>query len=264
VTDADSETVGASHAEEVSASSYRDMLAPMLDKVVAGNQQALAAAADLVTGSVRSGGVIQAFGSGHSQALAMEIAGRAGGLVPTNQLALRDLVVFGGEPPDLLLQEKLERDPTIARRIYDLAPVEPADLFVIGSSSGVNGVVVEMAALVKQAGHQLIAITSLQHTGAVESRHPSGRKLADLADVVLDNGAPAGDAVLPLPGGGTVCAVSSITGALLVQMLTAEVAGRLLAGGDQPPVYLSANVPGGDEHNRALEARYADRIRRVA
>lgn len=94
------------------------------------------------------------------------------------------------------------------------------------------------------------------------SRHPSGHKLADLADVVLDNGAPYGDATLPLPGGGAVGAVSSITAALLAQQVTVEVVARLLAAGERPPVYLSANIPDGDAHNTALEARYAGRIRR--
>ena len=80
----------------------------------------------------------------------------------------------------------------------------------------------------------------------------------------LDNGAPYGDAVLALPDGGTVCAVSSITGALLAQLVGAEVVRRLIEAGEAPPVYLSANVPGGYEHNSTLEERYAGRIRRTA
>jgi uncharacterized phosphosugar-binding protein len=98
----------------------------------------------------------------------------------------------------------------------------------------------------------------------LESRHPSGSKLADHADVLLDNGAPYGDAVLDLPSGGKVCAVSSITAALLAQLLAAEIIRRLIAAGETPPVYLSANIPGGDEHNSILEQRYAGRIRRTA
>lgn len=81
---------------------------------------------------------------------------------------------------------------------------------------------------------------------------------------MLDNGAPYGDALLPLDGGGAVCAVSSVTTALLAQMLTAEVVRRFHVVGEVPPIYRSANVPGGDEHNTALESRYAGRIRRTA
>jgi uncharacterized phosphosugar-binding protein len=221
-------------------------------------------AAELVVASLRAGGVVQAFGTGHSEALAMELAGRAGGLVPTNRISLRDVVIFGGESPDMLGDGLLERDPSIAQRLYDLAGVSAADVFVIGSNSGVNGAIVEFARLVKERGHRLIAITSFAQTADVDSRHPSGAKLIDHADVALDNGAPYGDAVLSLPGGGTACAVSSITAALLAQLVVAEVVRRLLDAGEAPPVYVSANVPGGYEHNSILEARYAGRIRRTA
>lgn len=231
---------------------------------VAGSQQAeVRQAADLIAAALRAQGVIHAFGTGHSEALAMEIAGRAGGLVPTNRIALRDVVLYGGEPASVL-GPTLERDPAVAHRLYDLVPVHEQDVFVVASNSGVNGAVVEFALLVKERGHDLIAITSRDHSARVESRHPSGRKLADIADVVLDNGAPYGDATLPLPGGGAVGAVSSITGALLAQQVVVEVVRRLVDAGQTPPVYLSANIPAGDAHNRALEERYAGRIRRGA
>jgi uncharacterized phosphosugar-binding protein len=223
----------------------------------------VAEAADLLTATLRAGGVIQAFGCGHSEALAMEIAGRAGGLVPTNRIALRDIVLYGGEPTAVLSDPQLERTPSVAHRLYELAPIKPDDAFVIASNSGVNGAVVEMAHLVKQRGHALIAITSLAHSARVDSRHDSGLKLTDLADVVLDNGAPYGDAALDY-GSGAVGAVSSITAALLAQQIVTEVVARLLALGETPPVYLSDNVPGGREHNKTLEARYAGRIRRTA
>lgn len=220
------------------------------------------AAALLVT-SLRAGGVVNAFGSGHSESIAMEIAGRAGGLVPSNRLTPRDLVLYGGQPPSVLTPE-LERDPEIAHRIYELAPVAPQDVFVLISSSGINGAVVELATIVKDRGHPLIALTSVQHSSQMTSRHPSGRKLLDLADVVLDNGAPYGDAILELPGGGGYGAISTVTSALLAQMVVTEAVAELVALGETPPIYLSVNVAGGDEHNKALESRYAGRIRRGA
>ncbi|GAA4897972.1 putative phosphosugar-binding protein [Stackebrandtia albiflava] len=248
----------------VSAEGYAAALRGVLDQVVATQMEAVGRAADLVVESLAAGGILQAFGTGHSEALTMELAGRAGGLVPTNRIALRDLVLRGGEPVDLLTSDKLERDPQIARRLFALADAHPSDVFVIASQSGINGSIVEFAAAVKEAGHRLIAFTSRQQSEQTPSRHPSGRRLLDYADVVLDNCAPYGDSLLPLPAGGSFGAASSISAALLAQMVVAEVVRRQLDAGETPPVYLSANVPGGDEHNHALESRYAGRIRRGA
>jgi hypothetical protein len=86
----------------VSARAYLDTLAPIIARVSQQSGGAVQAAADLVVASLGAGGVLQAFGTGHSEALAMELAGRAGGLVPTNRISLRDVVIFGGEPPAVL------------------------------------------------------------------------------------------------------------------------------------------------------------------
>jgi uncharacterized phosphosugar-binding protein len=221
-------------------------------------------AAELLAASVAANGVIQAFGTGHSQATALEIAGRAGGLVPTNRLALADIVQFGGADPAALADPMLERSGDIVARLYELAAPQPQDVFVIASSSGVNSSVVEMARLVTSAGHKLVAITSLQHSSQVPARHDSGQRLSDVADVTLDNGAPFGDTLLPLPDGSSVGGVSSLTAGLLVQMLVAETVSLLLDAGVTPPVYVSNNVPGGYERNMKLEALYEGRIRRTA
>lgn len=243
---------------------YADAVRPVIDKVLDTARDGVAAAAEIVASSLRDDGVLQAFGAGHSEAFAMELVGRAGGLVPTHRLSLRDIVLFGDADPTILDDPLLERDPGVAHLIYTLAAPRPRDVFVVASHSGINGSVVELAKLVTERGHRLIAVTSVEHTARAVPRHPSGRRLADFADVVLDNGAPYGDALLPLDGGGAVCAVSSVTAALLAQMLTAEVVRRFHEAGEVAPVYLSANVPGGDEHNNALESRYAGRIRRGA
>ncbi|GAA5054429.1 putative phosphosugar-binding protein [Thermocatellispora tengchongensis] len=249
---------------DIGAAAYVQRIGELVEEVAEKQAGNVRQAAEILVRALRAGGVINAFGSGHSEAIAMEIAGRAGGLVPTNRLALRDVVLYGGEPAGVLSTSELERDPSIAQRIYDLAPVRPQDAFVLISSSGVNGSVVELASIVKERGHDLIAITSVTHSTEMTSRHPSGRKLMDLADVVLDNGAPYGDAILPLPGGAAFGAVSTITSALLAQMTVAEVVRALVEAGEEPPLYLSANMAGGDEHNRTLESRYAGRIRRGA
>lgn len=235
-------------------------------------------AIEVLTTAIRAGGVVHAFGTGHSEAFAMEIAGRAGGLIPTNKIALRDLVLRGRLPLDVLGGSSLERDPSVAEQLWQLVPATPGDVIIIASNSGVNGSIVGFALQAREHGHPVIAVTSLEHTMQVQPKHPSGQRLRDVADVVIDNLAPYGDATLepvggvppgpdrgvhggssPLPAMG---AVSSVTSAYIAQLLTVGVAQRIDAAGEVPPLYLSANIPGGDAHNAQLEARYAGRIRR--
>jgi uncharacterized phosphosugar-binding protein len=244
----------------MTARRYLAMITELVAKVGIAQAENVGRAADLITAALRDGGVVQAFGAGHSEALAMEVAGRAGGLIPANRIALRDIVLFGGRPRSVLEDRRLEQDPAVAHELYELAGVDPHDVFVLASNSGVNGVVVELALRVKERGHRLVAVTSLEHSTRVAPRHACGKRLCELADVVLDNGAPYGDVALPNRTG----AVSSVTAAVLVQMVIAEVVDRLTDDGHAPPIYLSANIPGGHEHNERLEARYAGRIRRIA
>jgi len=222
-------------------------------------------AVEAMVGSIRNGGVLQAFGTGHSQAFAMEIAGRAGGLIPTHAIALRDTVLKGDRPASDLEGGLLERDTNIANELWELHEFHPEDVFLIASNSGVNGSIVGIALRAKEEGHTVIAVTSLEHTNAVTPKHPSGKRLAEIADVVIDNLAPFGDATVPVGDGGVLAgAVSSITAAYIAQLLTLATAARIQEAGETPPLYLSANIPGGDEHNDALKARYGERIGSMA
>ncbi|MER7557106.1 SIS domain-containing protein [Nocardioides sp. NPDC126508] len=222
-------------------------------------------AVEAMVTSIRNGGVLQAFGTGHSQAFAMEIAGRAGGLIPTHAIALRDTVLKGDRPASDLKGGLLERDTNIADELWELHEFHPEDVFLIASNSGVNGSIVGIALRAKEKGHTVIAVTSLEHTNAVTPKHPSGKRLAEIADVVIDNLAPFGDATVPVGDDGILAgAVSSITAAYIAQLLTLGTAARIQEAGETPPLYLSANIPGGDEHNDALKARYGERIGSMA
>ena len=221
------------------------------------------AAISLLSDTIAADGVIHAFGTGHSEAFAMEVAGRAGGLIPTNKVALRDVVIRGERDVSALTgYPPLERDPGVSDELFATILREPQDAFIIASNSGVNGSIVGMALHAKAAGHPVIAVTSLEHTARVTPTHPSGKRLSEIADIVIDNLAPYGDAVLT--GTTPVGAVSSITSAYIAQLLTVGIAARLAQAGQEPPVFLSANIPGGDEHNRRHETHYGERIRRIA
>jgi uncharacterized phosphosugar-binding protein len=244
---------------------YLREVSSRLDALTAeANAGALEDAVQILVDALAAGGVLQAFGTGHSQAFAMEIAGRAGGLIPTNAINLRDVVLYGGREIGILSGGELERDPRIVDELFAVSPIGPHDVFLIASNSGVNGSIVGMALKAKATGHKVIAVTSLEHTMGVEPKHPSGKRLSEVADVVLDNKAPYGDATLDLGSGVRVGAVSSITAAFIAQLLTLAVVERIQATGATPPVYISANIPEGDEHNRALEDLYSGRIRRSA
>jgi len=242
---------------------YPELAKAAIDRLLDDQLEAVDAAADLITAALLADGVLQAFGTGHARIVVHEMAGRAGGLMPINLIRVRDLVFFGDREPASILDPTLERDPGLAADILALAAPRPGDPFLIASNSGINGSVVELARLVREAGHPVIAVCSVAHGSAVASRHPSGLKLLDLADVVIDTGAPAGDAALELPDGTRVGALSNLVGVVVVQLLTEGIARRLLAAGVTPPVYRSMNLPDGDDANAARLASYGDRIRPI-
>ena len=232
----------------------------VLQRICETQTDAIRRAGELFADCIEKDGIIQAYGTGHSRAFAMELAGRAGGLAPVNRIDLEDLALRASWPLERVKDPAIERNLEAGQAILSCYRIEPQDVFIISSSSGVNAAVVEVALKVKVQHHTLVAVTSLAHTQHVPSRHPSGKKLYELADIVIDNCGPFGDALLEIPGGGKVCAVSSLSGALIGQMLTAETIKNLLARAITPPVYLSANIPGGIEQGELLRQRYAGRI----
>jgi uncharacterized phosphosugar-binding protein len=156
----------------------------------------------------------------------------------------------------------VERLPGYAAVVLGKHNLEAGDVLLIASNSGRNAVPIEAALEARQLGLKVIALTSLAHSQSVPSRHPSGKKLAELADVVLDNCGRPGDAALEvadLPG--RLCPTSTTIGVTLLHWLVYEVVQRLLERGITPEVTISANLPGGDAHNAAGFARYRARAR---
>lgn len=215
-------------------------------------------AARLVFDCLQRDRVLHVFGSGHSHAVAEEAYHRAGGLVPVN--LVQESFLTPQTPPSRSGQ--LERVSGIARVLVEAFDLRAGEALVVISNSGINAVPVEMALEARERGLQVVAITSLEHSRQSVSRHPSGKRLFEVAGVAIDNGAPPGDAAVEYGGVGVkVAPVSLITGAYIMNSIVCRVVELYLAKGLAPPVYLSANVPGGDEHNRALEAKYRGRIK---
>jgi uncharacterized phosphosugar-binding protein len=188
------------------------------------------------------------FGSGHSALIARDAAGRAGGLVP----ALQVEDVADGDA------ERLEG---MAKVILGRYHLRAGSVIVIISNSGINAVPIEMTMMAKAAGLTVVAITSVAHSQSVQSRHSSGKRLYEVADIVLDTRGVPGDAAVELPGTPAKSgALSTFLGSAIIQALTVQAAALLAERGITPPVLISANVPGGDEHNRALLEHYWPRL----
>lgn len=237
---------------------YHQAIARLLTRIVETQAEPLERAARTVFASLREEGILHIFGSGHSHAVAEEAFHRAGGLVPVNVIQ----EVFLTPLTSPLKSGPFERLSGIAAILLDAYDCRRGEVLIVVSNSGINPVPVEMALGGRERGLTVVAITSVTHSQQVPSRHASGRRLFEVADILLDTCGALGDAVVTLPGlAQGVGPTSLIAGAFLVNALACRVVECYLAAGLNPPIYRSANVPEGDRHNRELEARYRLRIK---
>jgi uncharacterized phosphosugar-binding protein len=242
---------------------YPALAHAVIDRIVGDELPAIDRAVELIAPLMVAGGILHVFGTGHARIPVHEMAGRAGGLMPINLIRISDLAFFGGRSTSDIADPLLERDAGLAAPLLELAGVRDGDVVLMASNSGINGAVVEFATLVRARGVPIIAITSVAHSSSVVSRHASGDRLMDLADIVIDNGAPAGDAALDLGDGVVVGAVSNLAGVVIVQLLTEGIARAYLDAGEPPAVYRSMNLPDGDARNAAALAALGDRVRPI-
>ena len=243
----------------MSGKAYLDSAIALLQEVRETQQEAIEQAGRLCAQAIAGGGLIHVFGTGHSHILAEELYDRAGGLLVVNPILVGDLMLHEGG----LRSGPLERLPGLAGVILDHEPVRPGDVLIVTSNSGRNAVPVEMAELARERGVKVVGITSLQHSRSVESRTPSGRRLFEVVDVVIDNRGLPGDAVLPMPGareGMRMAATSTVTGAAIIQAIAADAVDRLAATGADVPILMSANLEGADQHNERLLRRLGPRV----
>jgi uncharacterized phosphosugar-binding protein len=237
---------------------YTQTVIRLITAITRSQAASLERAAQAIFASLSKNGVFHVFGSGHSHALAEEAYHRAGGLVPVN--AIQEVFLTPLTPPEVSGQ--LERVSGLAKKILDGHDLRPGEVLMVISNSGINAVPVEVALEAKARGLTVITLTSLNHSQSVPARHPNGKRLFEIADIVLDNCGEAGDAAVEYEGlKGRVAPTSLLAGAYIINSLVCRVVELFLAKGLTPPIYFSANVPGGDEHNQALKGKYRGRIR---
>jgi uncharacterized phosphosugar-binding protein len=245
---------------------YLTAVRSALDAIEATQLDAVRAAAARFARSILGGRLVHVFGTGHSRMAVEEMFPRYGsfpGFHPIVELSMtyhNPVVGANGQRQAMFLENVQGFGPVLWRNFV----TAPDDCLFAISTSGCNAVTVDMAVEAKRLGMFVVGLTSLAHSNVSTSKHDSGRKLADVADLVLDQCAPAGDSAVWVDGLATpVAPVSSVSGCTIINLVKAEVA-RLLTEAGQPPKVLTAACHLGAERARDLfEATYDDYRRRI-
>lgn len=238
-----------------------------LIECVAAQETAIQTAADWFAETILAGRMVHVFGSGHSRIMVEEMWPRYGsypGYNPIVELSLsfHNLVVGANGQRQAMFLENVSGLAGRILRNFDLSPLDSA---LVISSSGCNLVPIEMAEEFQRRGVKVVAIISKAHSEASTSKHPQGKKLQDFADLVLDTGAPPGDAMVSVEGLDTpVAPGSTVGGCLLVNSIKAEVALRLTRAGQPPKVLSGAAIVGAERAVELFESAYDEHAHRLA
>lgn len=239
---------------------YIDNIKRITERITTDGAESIEKAAQVFSNALIDNKKIFIFGTGHSHMLAEELFYRAGGLVKIQPVLIESLMLH----IDAYGSTEAERIEGLADKIFDDYSMTSGDTIIIISNSGRNGVVIDMALLCKEKGLNVIALTNLEHTNSGASRHKSGKRLCEIADIVLDNFGCTGDACIEVDGiEGKICATSTVAGAMILNCVVAQAVEICTQKGFCPEHFASANIDGGDEINERLINKYKKEIKHL-
>lgn len=234
---------------------YLQAMSELQTRVVEGQRAKLLETAQRMAETIRRDQRIFLFGTGHSHLIAEEGFYRAGGLANVVPMLVEHLMLH--HLPSL--GSRLERTPGLADMVLERYAPKPDEMLFVFSNSGVNQLPVEMASRARERGLFVVSVSSMEYA-RVAPLSDLGVRLDQSVDLALDNGGIPGDALLELEGfPWRVGPSSTVVCALLWNCLVAETARLLLESGLEPPIFVSLNVPGAEEHNSALLAKWRPR-----
>jgi uncharacterized phosphosugar-binding protein len=249
------------------AADYLASVREILARVEQTQGEAIERAAQICAASIAGGGLVHVFGSGHSRMIVEEIWPRYGsfpGFHPIVELSLtahHQVTGANGQRQAMFI----ERTPGLAAQILRNFHFGPHDALIAISSGGTSVVTVELAEQLRARGLPVIAFTSREHSLRSAPQAPSGRRLMDAADIVLDTCTPVGDATVRLPGlQGPVGPTTTVAAAAIANAMKARVAELLVAAGQPPHVLASPLVVGAEASTREFQAAYDEHARRVS
>lgn len=237
---------------------YLEAVIQLLQQVRDCEREAIENAAQAIAGAIEANHLVYVFGPTHAGMLAQELCYRAGGLVPVNPILPPGLTT---DVRPITITTRLERLPGFGAVVIGQTPIEAGDVLIVHSVSGRNAAAVEVAQGAKQRGAFVIVVTSMEYSRSVAPRQPGMPRLFEVADLVLDDHAPVGDALVEIHGlSQKVGPSSTVTGAAILNAVVARVAELLVERTGDAPVFKSSNVEGGDEHNRRWMEHYQGRL----
>ncbi len=236
---------------------YYSKVIDVLEKVKTNEADKIKMAAEKVAEAIMKDGIVHLFGCGHSHILTEDVLYRAGGLVPISPVFHEPLMLHEGA----VVSSELERKMNYAEKFTDKIDIRKNDICFVLSTSGRNPVPVDVASYMRSKGAYVIGLTSMEYSSSLPSRHDNGLHLYDAVDMYIDNFAPKGDAVLSydkvkVP----FTAVSTISGGFILNSIFAESIVIMADNDFEPPIFLSGNLEGSDEHNERLIDKYSKRI----
>lgn len=228
-------------------------------KIIEVNEiQNMKSAAQMISDVIQNDGVVYMFGCGHSHILTEDMYYRAGGLVPVQPILHEPVMLHEGP----VTSSKLEKTNDYAWTFITDYPITSRDLVIVISTSGRNPVPVDVALYAEEKGAKTIGITSVEYSSSQTSRHTGGKKLMDCVDLVIDNHAPPGDAVMSHPDiPEKFSSSSTATGSMILNSVFSEAIFIMKSDNYDPPIFLSGNLDGSSDHNQTLIDKYKDRVK---
>ena len=240
------------------ADGYISLLQETLQNAWSGQTRQFQEASDRIRTALEAKHSVYIFGCSHAGILAEEVFYRTGGLAVINPIFFPGFML---NTRPITMTSQLERLDGLGKIILNENHVKEGDVLILHSVSGRNNVPVEMALEASAMGVSTICITNLAYSQSVTSRHSSGKRLFEVCDTVIDNCGCAGDAAIALDGlPERIGPTSTVVGAAIVNALVIETVGGMLKDGVVPPVFMSANLDGGDAHNKKIFEDYKDNI----
>lgn len=228
----------------------------LLEKIDQEQGEQMKTAAEWVADNIRNDRMIHVFGTGHSHMIGIEMFVRAGGLANVNALLDPDVLTSNGARRS----GALEKLSGLADILYDQYDIRAGDIMIVISNSGRNAMPIEMAMRAQKEGVKVIALTNLKQSEQITSRHESGKRLFECADLVIDSCVPFGDAMMEV-GGVPTAPGSTLSGVATINTIVNEAMMTLAAEGHPLPVFASQNVDG--FNNDDLYEKYVERVKHI-